>query len=274
MKVSSLDTASFCELGYDTVVIDHAFSSRVLNSILDLLPETEGFVDLKKGLQEKSDLQIKAGIENISNSRWQERFGHLSQRLLAKHIAREFENFVVEFFEMIPTVRRARVPKVRVEDIRKNPSIDKNLPSISYRIVRASHREDVGFPHTGDSDFWIQGIDSLPGVSKNERRVKVWAGIYGLSKANTLHFFKGSHQDLPNFHYVKKIGKKKPVIDPEYLETNRNKVDLPFFNSPFMNIFHDRTIHFAPHSSDPEQKPLRISVECTVLILEDSSIFL
>ena len=139
MKVSSLDTASFCELGYDTVVIDHAFSSRVLNSILDLLPETEGFVDLKKGLQEKSDLQIKAGIENISNSRWQERFGQLSQRLLAKHIAREFENFVVEFFEMIPTVRRARVPKVR-EDIRKTLLLIKTFHPSAIELLE---------PHTG-----------------------------------------------------------------------------------------------------------------------------
>ena len=65
LKVSSLDTASFCELGFDTVVIDQAFSSRVLNSILDLLPETEGFVDLKKVYKRNPICKSKQGLKTF-----------------------------------------------------------------------------------------------------------------------------------------------------------------------------------------------------------------
>ncbi len=273
MKNHWLNTDNFCELGYDSVSIDPALTRRVLDSILGRLPDTTGFADLKNGLSKNLDHLTKEGIGNITDACWQNQFGHLSQRLLDRPMAREFEKFVVAFFEGIPAVRRARLHKIRAEDIAKNPLLDKNLPSITYRIVRAGRKEDVGFPHR-DSDFWIQGIDGLPVLEKNERRVKVWLGIYGLSEANTLCFFKGSHKDHPKVHYIEKFGKKKPVIDPEYLEANGENVESPYSKIPFMNIFHDRTIHFAPCTTDAQQKPLRISIECTVLILEESSIFL
>lgn len=218
--------------------------------------------------QASKEIQASANINNLVMSLSDAEFIDIfskPRRSFYEDISSLVMNWVTVTFSQIFPEKKLALSCLGKWEIKDDPKLNENSPSLYWRCVRPKKASDVGFPHR-DSTFWQ--IAEQNGYDPNcsfeyKHRWKVWVPLIGCNGDNSLQVLPFSHKtDVPTKQVETKNG-LKPTIDSDWL--NKEKLN---FISPLERhtdsciIFHDDLVHTGPKNNTEH---IRVSAEFTVL---------
>lgn len=185
-------------------------------------------------------------------------------RMYPDDIAKLILDWVKGEFPKIFGVERVDSNYVSPAEREINQKLHHHSYDVFWRCIRPQ-KYDVGPAHC-DYQFWdlAKNTDSeVPVPFLYRERWKIWTPMLGCVKENMLQVMPFSHNEKIPVTVTETPFGKRPWLEPQWYEKNKNRFIVPVENMDECVIFHDRLVHRGQKNNTTN---LRISSELTILI--------